>query len=277
MSILKYDHNGVVATITLANPPQNRLSRDVLLAFREAIEDIADRSETRVIHVRSEGPDFSFGGDITPWVGLSEAEATRLIKEGLDLCNAFEQLPVPSVVEVQGHCLGGGFELALRGDIIVAADDAKFGHPETTIGIFTLLGGVQRVAERVGRTRAIQWALTGELISARHAHSIGLINDYVPRDVLQATTEAWVDRLAKGATRAHATHKQLLSAWSTGGPGIGRPDDACVGRANFTHGGCPGQYHLSHRGLASRPASPFLSLHRALIDSRQIATIGGMP
>ena len=67
---------------------------------------------------------------------------------------------------MQGRCTGSGFELALRSDIIVAAEGAQFGHSEPTLGIVTLLGGVQRVAERAGRARATRWAFTSELVPA---------------------------------------------------------------------------------------------------------------
>lgn len=217
MSSLDYSHEDGVATITLKNPPQNRLSADLIQGFAAAVTDISNRNDTRVVYVKSEGPDFSFGGDIMPWLEHTEDSATQMIAQGMQMTNLFEDLPTPIVFAVQGHCLGGGFELALRGDIIVAADNAKFGHPEATIGVFTLLGGVQRVAERVGRTRAIQWAMTAEIIEAARAYETGLINQVVPLSDLYSAAEDWVNRLATSATLSHADHKKLLRAWSDGG------------------------------------------------------------
>ena len=217
MSVVNYTHVDGVATITLNNPPQNRLSSDVTTGFARAVADITGREDTRVVYVKSEGPDFCFGGEITPWLKLTEESASGQNKQFLQLANIFEDLPVPTIAAVQGHCLGGGFELALRTDVIVAADNAKFGHPEATIGLFTLLGGIQRVAERVGRTRAMQWALTSELIAAKHAHEIGLITAVVPFTELATAAEAWVTKLSSGPTHAHADHKKLLRAWSNGG------------------------------------------------------------
>lgn len=217
MSALNYVHANGIATITLHNPPQNRLNNEMQLKFKDAIADIAARDDTRAIYVKSEGPDFSHGADITPWPTLTKEQTHGLMANGLRLSNAFADLPVPIIVAVQGHCTGGGFELALRSDIIIAADNASFGHSEATIGVFTFLGGVQRVAERVGRTRAMQWALTAELVDAQRAHEIGLINEVVPLGELESSARAWVDTLAGGATLSHAAHKKLLRAWSTGG------------------------------------------------------------
>ena len=118
---------------------------------------------------------------------------------------------------VQGNCFGGGFEIALRADIIIAAESATFCHTESALGVFTFLGGVQRVAERAGRARAARWALTSEKVSAVQALAAGIVAEVVPDDQLDAVTTQWAARLARGATRAHAAHKQLLSAWANGG------------------------------------------------------------
>jgi enoyl-CoA hydratase/carnithine racemase len=217
MALLKYNHADAIATMTLCNPPENRLSAELMSEFGAALADIEGRSDTRAVLLNADGPDFCFGGDFTKWVGMSSADAVAGRMRGLALVNRFENLPFPIVAAVRGQCRGGGFELALRADIIIAAEDARFSHPEATIGIFTLLGGVQRVAERVGRTRAIQWAMTSEIIEARKASDIGLINEVVSREALEDRAQEMVRRLASGPTLVHADHKRLLRAWSVGG------------------------------------------------------------
>ena len=217
MTLLKYVHDGRIARIKLNNPPENRLSTDLMGAFASAIADIEARRETRCVLLDAEGPDYCFGGDFTKWVGISDADIIAARMRGLEIANRFENLRTPIVTAVQGNCRGGGFELALRADIIIASEDAKFCHPEASIGIFTLLGGVQRVAERVGRTRAMQWALTTEVVGAKAALEAGLINEVVPRLDLQRRSEAFAEMLASGPTLAHVDHKMLLRAWSDGG------------------------------------------------------------
>ena len=217
MAALTYTHEDGVATITLNNPPQNRMSGELMQGLMAAVQDLSGRTDTRVVLLRANGPDFSYGGDITTWMGQSKEEFGGTISQGVMLTNLFQDLPCPVVVAVQGYCGGGGFEMTLRGDIIIAADNATFGHSEATIAVFTFLGGVQRVAERVGRTRAMQWAITAERVDAQTALETGLVNEVVPVGELEARAEAWVNRLKGSATLAHAAHKKLLRAWSNGG------------------------------------------------------------
>jgi enoyl-CoA hydratase/carnithine racemase len=135
----------------------------------------------------------------------------------MEIFNRFEQLPLPVVAAVQGLCFGGGLELALRADVIFASETARFCHPEQTLGIVTLLGGIYRVAERAGRARAAEWALTSEQVSAAAMERAGVINKLVADDHLLAHSRAFANKLAKGPTRAFAAHKLLLRAWANGG------------------------------------------------------------
>lgn len=217
MNILGYSHDGRAAIITLNNPPQNRLSLDLVAGIADAIQQIAANKNVRVVLIRATGPNFSFGGDITTWLDVPSEAIGAAVQDSLALFNTLEKLPVPIVAEVQGHCLGGGFELVLRTDIIVAAETASFAHPEQSLGVVTLLGGVQRVAERAGKARAMEWALTSERISAKRAFEAGVINAVVPDAELSATVQTWIERLVDGPTLAHAGHKELLRAWATHG------------------------------------------------------------
>src|ERR1700744_6397746 len=136
MAIFEYTRHDGVATLNLKNPPENRLSRELMTAFGEAVADLAGRKDVRAILLKSEGPDYCFGGDYTKWEGMTGPMATELVGRGLELANALQDLPGPIVTAGQGHCRGGGFEFALRADYIIAADDAKCGYPAATIGIF---------------------------------------------------------------------------------------------------------------------------------------------
>lgn len=209
-------HEGV-ATFKLDNPPQNRLSPDVLAGFAAALEQVKTDESVRVVVLRAGGENFSYGGDITFWPQFAPEQMGAMIGEVLAVLTAFETLPVPVIAAVQGDCFGGGFEIALRADVIIATDSARFRHPEATLGVITLLGGVQRVAERAGRARAARWALSTEVVSAADALAAGVIAEVVDDDQLESATTRWAQMLARGATRAHAAHKRLLDAWSTGG------------------------------------------------------------
>lgn len=208
---------GGVATLLLSNPPQNRLNSATTADFKAAVEKIQTDRSIRALVIRAEGDNFSYGGDISGWLDADPAAIGASIAEGAQRFREFEELPVPVVSAVHGRCLGGAFEMVLRTDIIVAAESARFGHSEQTLGLVTLMGGVQRIAERAGRTRAIRWAMTSEQVPAREMLEAGVITEVVPDEQLLAAAYGWAARLAKGPTLAHAAHKKMLNAWSNGG------------------------------------------------------------
>lgn len=219
MPAFHYSIDAGLATFVLSNPPQNRLSADLVGGFAQAINAVKADSSVRAVLLRAEGDDFSFGGDISAWLALTPAQMGGMIAAGLQIGDAFEQLPVPVVAAVHGRCLGGAFEIVLRADIVVAGESAKFGHPEQTIGVVTFLGGAQRVAERAGRARAALWAMTSEQVSASEMLAAGVIAKVVPDAEVQSAAETLARKLARGPTLAHAGHKRLLEAWSRGGIG----------------------------------------------------------
>jgi enoyl-CoA hydratase/carnithine racemase len=205
-----------VATLTMNNPPQNRIDEQMADDLAEAVDAIG-RSDARAVVLRADGPDFSWGGDIVTWPDLGARELRTLFERYMTVFNQFERLPLPVIAAVHGLCFGGGFELALRADVIFAAESARFGHPEQSIAIVTLLGGIYRVAERAGRSRAYEWALTSERVPAAVMAAAGVVNRVVADEALLGEAAAFARRVAKGPTRAHATHKALLRAWAVGG------------------------------------------------------------
>jgi enoyl-CoA hydratase/carnithine racemase len=213
---LTYSIEDRVATLVLANPPQNRIDEQMSEELVNAVDAIG-HSDARAVLVRADGPDFSFGGDILPWPDADARELRTLFERYMAAFNLFERLPLPVICAVQGLCFGGGFELALRADVILAAESARFGHPEQTLGIVTLLGGIYRVAERAGRARASEWALTSEQVPAQVMADAGVVNRVVADDALLGDAGELVRRLASGPTRAYAAHKALLRAWGEGG------------------------------------------------------------
>jgi enoyl-CoA hydratase/carnithine racemase len=216
MPHLTYSIEDRVATLTLSNPPQNRIDEQMADELADAL-DAVTRSDARTVLLRSDGRDFSFGGDIMTWPETDVRELRTLFERYMSVFNQFERLPVPVIAAVQGRCFGGGFELALRADVIFAAESARFGHPEQTLGIVTLLGGIYRVAERAGRSRAAEWALSSEQVPASVMAVAGVVNRVVPDDALVTEATAFAHKVAKGPTRAYAAHKTLLRAWAVGG------------------------------------------------------------
>ncbi|WP_432853440.1 enoyl-CoA hydratase/isomerase family protein [Amycolatopsis sp. CA-161197] len=213
---LSRDSSEHVAVLTLHNPPQNRIGVPMTTELLAAVDEITAHG-ARAVVLHAEGPDFSYGGDIVPWEGQDVRELRASFELFLRAFNAVEQLPVPVIAAVHGLCFGGGFELALRADVLFAGESARFGHPEQTLGIVTLLGGIHRVAARAGRARAMEWALTSEPVPAAEMAQAGVVNRVVPDEQVFAEALAFARRVAQGPTRAHAVHKALLRTWETGG------------------------------------------------------------
>lgn len=216
MAHLTLTREGSVAILTIEHPPQNRIGDRMVAELAEVLDDV-ERNGSRAVVLRAEGPDFCFGGDIRTWPDASTHDLRAAFTRYLDVFNRLEQLPMPVVAAVQGMCLGGGFELALRADVIIAGESAHFGHPEQGIAITTIMGGVYRVAERAGRGRAMEWALTSERVPAKRMADAGVVNRVVADDVLLKEAKELAEKLARGPTRAHAAHKALLRTWSVGG------------------------------------------------------------
>ncbi len=197
MPHLRYSIEDRIATLVLENPPQNRIDEQMADELAEAV-DVVGRSDARAVLLRADGSDFSFGGDIVTWPDLDARELRTLFERYTSVFNRFEQLPMPVIAAVHGLCFGGGFELALRADVIFAAESARFGHPEQSIAIVTLLGGIYRVAERAGRSRASEWALTSEQVPAAVMAAAGVVNRVVADEALLGEASAFARRVARG-------------------------------------------------------------------------------
>jgi len=216
MAHLTYSIDGPIATITLKNPPQNRLTIELTANFEDAIAAISE-SAARVVIVEAEGPDFSWGGDISFWPEADTGQLRGFFERFLTAVNRFERLPIPTIASVRGLCFGGGFELALRCDIIIAEQSATFGHPEQSIAVTTLLGGVYRVAERAGRAFAADMAFTSTKVPAEEMQRRGVVNHVVADGALEDEVAAYAKKLSTGPTKSHAAHKVLLRIWALGG------------------------------------------------------------
>jgi enoyl-CoA hydratase/carnithine racemase len=145
---------------------------------------------------------------------MSDRQLRATFDQYMSAFNRFEHLPMPVVVAVQGLCFGGGLELAIRADLIIAGVTSRFGHPEQTLGIITVLGGVYRVAERAGSAFASQWSMTSQQVPAATMMQRGVDNQVVPDAELPSNARELAARLAKGPTRAYAAHKAQLRIWA---------------------------------------------------------------
>lgn len=213
---IRFERDGTVGHIVLANPPFNRLDLRFCESLRAAVHQ-ASESDIRVLVIRAEGPHFSFGGEVREWPGKDANWFRTFVADVNVSYRAIEMLKIPTVAVVQGIAFGGGFELALACDFLVAADNAILRCVEVTTAMLPIAGALQRIAERAGRARASRYAMLGEPISGHEAGTLGIATHVVSESELSATANALVKQLATGPTRSYAATRTLLKAWSSGG------------------------------------------------------------
>ncbi|TKC88460.1 enoyl-CoA hydratase/isomerase family protein [Trinickia terrae] len=233
MKSIRFERDGKVGNIVLANPPYNRLDLRFAQCLREAVQE-ASESDIRVLVVRAEGPHFSLGGEVREWPDKDLNWFRTFVAEVNASYRAIEALRVPTVAVVQGLTFGGGFELALSCDFVVAAADAIFRCVEVTTAMLPIAGGLQRLAERVGRGRASRFAMLGEPVSGRLAGELGIATHVAEAGELERVAGELVTRLADGPTLSYAATRTLLKTWSSGG--VAGADvamlDVCMGLYN---------------------------------------------
>jgi len=196
-----------VAVVTIDRPEaRNAIGFATTDALGAAVDEVSD-SGAAVLVLRGGGDRaFVSGGDIKELGSIRTHEAAvamaRRVRTLLDRVAAF---PVPVIAALNGHALGGGAEVAVAADIRIAADDIRIGFNQVTLGIMPAWGGAERLAQLVGRSRALLAIATGELYDAASAQSLGLVDLVVPRVSFDDEWRALAHRLAAsapGATRA---------------------------------------------------------------------------
>ena len=169
MDKVRFEISGPLGILTLANPPLNLFSGELIEDLRASVDQVK-QTPLRALLVRAEGNIFSGGADVGIFKGRTSMEARERFTGHLRLIADLEELPFPTVAAVQGLCLAAGLEaFALACDLIWAAASARFGQVEASIGTTTLLGGVQRLAERAGPSRAREIIYTADQYDARFA------------------------------------------------------------------------------------------------------------
>jgi enoyl-CoA hydratase len=184
---------GGVALVTLDRPDaRNALSFALLRDLDEVLAVLDDDEACRAIVITGAGERaFAAGADIRD---LAESSREQLHREDpFSAVDRVGRLRTPVIAAVRGYALGGGCELAMACDLLVAADDAVFGQPEVSIGVIPGAGGTQRLARAIGRFRAMDLVLTGRQLRAEEAHRLGLVSEIVPATQV---VEAALDRAA---------------------------------------------------------------------------------
>ncbi len=193
-STLLYDLRDGIAVITVNRPDKlNALNDTVIGELGVAIDAARDDAAVRAVILTGAGPKaFVAGADISELSSQGPFEGKERSLRGQAIFRRFEALRKPVVAAVNGFCLGGGCELAMACHLRIASETAKFGQPEVKLGIGPGYGGTVRLPRLIGRGRAIQLLLTGEMIDAQEAYRIGLVNRVVPAEHLLAECESFL-------------------------------------------------------------------------------------
>jgi enoyl-CoA hydratase/carnithine racemase len=160
-----------------------------------------EKSPARDLLIRGEGGDFCLGGDVRDWPGIPTEILRAKIQVFAEAPDHLERLSIATIAAVQGGCMGGGFELALSCDLILAAKSARFALPEARVGIVTLQGGIMQIAERVGRAKAAEVVFLSEPTTAEQMLQWNVVNRAVDDTDLQTQAAALATRLAEGPTK----------------------------------------------------------------------------
>jgi len=208
---LRLDRQGRVAIITINRPDKrnalNIKTREEGAALLDQLRE--DDSVGVVVFTGAGDKAFVAGADIGEFAGRT-AITQREVMTSRSLFTAIDTFPKPVIAMINGYCLGGGCELALACDIRIASENASFGQPEINLGIIPGGGGTQRLTRLVGEGKAMEMILTGEIIDARTAFSIRLVNQVVPADQLQAKTLEMANRIAEKSPIALQLAKEAV-------------------------------------------------------------------
>ena len=196
-----YEKKGAIAYVTLNRPKVlNALNTPTWADLRTAFEDARDDAAVRGVILTGAGDKaFIAGADIGELAHASAIDAERSSRFGQSVLDLIENLGKPVVAAINGFALGGGCETAMACTIRIAVEHAKFGQPEVKLGLLPGGGGTQRLPRLVGKGRALQLILSGEMISAQEAYRIGLVNEVVPAADLIARAEAILKEIAANA------------------------------------------------------------------------------
>ncbi|MDF2957989.1 MAG: Enoyl-CoA hydratase/carnithine racemase [Candidatus Alkanophagales archaeon MCA70_species_1] len=203
--LLEKDAEGV-ATITLNRPEAlNAFNMKMFEELAAAVSDVRSDRDVKVVIITGAGRAFSSGIDITmleEFKTMGLAEIRDFIRRAQGTLNALEDMEKPVIAAINGYALGLGCDLTLACDIRIASEDARFGEFYVRVGLVPDMGGTQRLPRIVGVGKAKELIFTGEMIDAKEAERIGLVNKVVPKDKLMDETRAFALRLAKGPTVA---------------------------------------------------------------------------
>ena len=261
-TLFRLEREGVVATIVLDNPAKlNAWSWESARQITAIADGIRFDDGIRVVIVRAEGRAFCAGVDLgmpeDRISGRSPAEKVRNYYEKFrwvhERFKVFAQLPQPVLMAIHGYCLGAGLEVAMMGDIRIAADDAQFALPEPKVGVSIDAGGDLRLSHEIGAGWTKLLAMTGRRIDAQTALRIGIVQEVVPRDQLLTHIRALADEIAQNAPLAVQGIKRTINFRAEQGLGEAMQFEAASAAVLFTSD----DMQLGYKAMAKKEDANF--------------------
>jgi enoyl-CoA hydratase len=205
---------GAIALLTVNRPKTlNAINRELFENLARVLRDVRHDAGIRVLIVTGAGDRaFVAGADIGAMSDMTALDGLEFSRLGHRVMQTIEDLPIPVIAAVNGFALGGGLELAMACDLIIASEKARFGQPEINLALIPGVGGTQRLPHRIGQARARELILTGDLIDAKTALEWGLVNKVVAPEQLLAEARKLAEKLAGKSAIALRQAKAALRA-----------------------------------------------------------------
>jgi len=232
---LTIDNSGSVRWITVNRPEKhNAFAPGLVDEFHSALDDAASDPVTKAVIITGAGSKaFVAGNDVTSLSEMTSIEAYKDMRGGQRLMLRLHQFPKPTIAMVNGYALGGGFELALACDLIVASTTAKFGFPEITLNTMPGWGGTQFAVQKLGISRAKEMVLTGRHYLAEECYGFGFIASLAEPDRLRSVTLALAESICRHEAFALEVAKMTLNRAADVPLGAGLDLEAAAYALNF--------------------------------------------
>lgn len=209
------EHEKFTAKVTINRPEKlNALNSETIKELHECLKKLDENEMVRTIIITGSGEKaFVAGADISEFAHFSDKEGAELARKGQELLFSFvENMKTPVIAAVNGFALGGGLELAMSCHFRIASDNAKMGLPETSLGVIPGYGGTQRLAQLIGRGRAMEMIMTAGMIDANTAKNFGLVNHVVPQADLFSTYMTIADKIQRNSPVAISKAIEAVNA-----------------------------------------------------------------
>ena len=206
-----------IAVLTIDHPPVNSFNAQVVTELEEAIDELMAEDDVKAVVITGGGTNaFVAGADIPEikeqFESADEAGAGEFIERGHRTFLKIETAPKPIIAAINGFCLGGGLELSMACHIRICSDRARLGQPEINLGIIPGWGGTQRLPRLVGKGKAIEMILTGDMITAQEAYRIGLVNKVVPGGAVLKEAQGLARKIASKSKFPTAAALEAVSS-----------------------------------------------------------------